>query len=169
MSAMTENVSCFLTSVTGSIAARHMSAASSGRSTGSTQTTDLVGTRRREQFMTHTVQGKSWAGPVGTRENKMTQHQAGAGAAEAAAGATLAGVAGSAAATGALAAAGGGSIVAGGAGMIGGVSTIARAAATSAAVPVVGWVVCGAIVVGVGSWAAYRYGKCMYLRRRTVA
>ncbi|WP_162631880.1 hypothetical protein [Burkholderia sp. JP2-270] len=93
-----------------------------------------------------------------------------AGAAEAAAGAALAGVAGNTAATtGALAAAGGGSIAAGGAGMVGGVSSIASAAASSAAVPVIGWVICGAIVVGVGSWAAYRYGRRAYLKHNAVA
>ena len=40
--------------------------------------------------------------------------------------------------------------------MIGGVGSIAGAAATSAAVPVIGWAVGGAILAGAGAWGVYK-------------
>jgi hypothetical protein len=84
-----------------------------------------------------------------------------AAAAEAAVVATLATAAtttatGAAVTTGALATAGGGAIAAGGTGMVGGVATIVSAAATSATVPIIGWAVGGAIVLGVGAWGIYK-------------
>lgn len=81
-------------------------------------------------------------------------------AAEGIAVAGLAASAGTAATTtAALASAGGGSIAAGGAGMVGGVGSIAGVAASSAAVPVIGWVVSGAVLGGLGAWGAYKLVK----------
>jgi len=40
--------------------------------------------------------------------------------------------------------------------MAGGVGSIAASAATSAAVPIVGWAVAGAIVLGGLSWGVYK-------------
>jgi hypothetical protein len=40
--------------------------------------------------------------------------------------------------------------------MAGGVSAIAGSAATAAAVPVVGWVIGGAIVLGAVGWGTYK-------------
>lgn len=40
--------------------------------------------------------------------------------------------------------------------MAGGVGSIAAAAATSAAVPVIGWAVGGAILAGGGAWGIYK-------------
>ena len=79
-----------------------------------------------------------------------------AAAAAALASATTAGTVGAAATTGALATAGGGAIAAGGAGMAGGVGTIAATAATSAAVPIIGWAVGIALLGGLGAWGVYK-------------
>jgi hypothetical protein len=40
--------------------------------------------------------------------------------------------------------------------MAGGVGTIAATAATSAAVPIIGWAVGGAILAGLGAWGVYK-------------
>jgi hypothetical protein len=41
--------------------------------------------------------------------------------------------------------------------MAGGIGSIAATAATSAAFPIIGWAVGGAILAGAGSWAAYKF------------
>jgi polygalacturonase len=55
-----------------------------------------------------------------------------------------------------LATAGSGATALGGGALVVGAGAIAGSAAFAAAVPVIGWAVGGAVLLGVGTWGAYK-------------